>query len=68
MVAKNNLFILFQNQLVEYIHKIQDKILPQQYDSLKEYYTSFKESNYDDKMNILVEFINNLTEYNHAII
>ena len=46
MVAKNNLFILFQNQLVEYIHKIQDKILPQQYDSLKEYYTTFKESNY----------------------
>lgn len=68
MVAKNNLFILFQNQLVEYIHKIQDKILPQQYDSLKEYYTVFKNSNYDDKMNILVEFINNLTEYNHAII
>lgn len=68
MVAKNNLFILFQNQLVEYIHKIQDKILPQQYDSLKEYYTTFKESNYDGKMNILVEFINNLTEYNHAII
>lgn len=68
MVAKNNLFILFQNQLVEYIHKIQDKILPQQYDSLKEYYTTFKNSNYDDKMNILVEFINNLTEYNHAII
>lgn len=68
MVAKNNLFILFQNQLVEYIHKIQDKILPQQYDSLKEYYITFKESNYDGKMNILVEFINNLTEYNHAII
>lgn len=68
MVAKNNLFILFQNQLVEYIHKIQDKILPQQYDSLKEYYTTFKNSNYDGKMNILVEFINNLTEYNHAII
>lgn len=68
MVAKNNLFILFQNQLVEYIHKIQNKILPQQYDSLKEYYITFKESNYDGKMNILVEFINNLTEYNHAII
>ena len=68
MVVKNNLFILFQNQLVEYIHKIQDKILPQQYDSLKEYFITFKNSDYAGKMNILVEFINNLTEYNHAII
>lgn len=68
MVAKNNLFILFQNQLVEYIHKIQDKILPQQYDSLKQYYMSYKQSDYNGKMNILVDFINNLTEYNHAII
>lgn len=68
MVAKNNLFILFQNQLVEYIHKIQDKILPQQYDSLKQYYMAYKQSDYNGKMTILVDFINNLTEYNHAII
>ena len=68
MVVKNNLLILFQNQFVEYIHKIQDKILPMQYDQLKEYYLTYKNAEYAEKMDILVEFINNLMEYNHAII
>lgn len=68
MVVKNNLFILFQNQLVEYIHKIQSKLTPQQYDQLKEYYMTYKNSNYEEKMTILVNFINNLMEYNHIII
>lgn len=68
MVVKNNLLILFQNQFVEYIHKIQDKILPMQYDQLKEYYLKYKNAEYSEKMDILVEFINNLMEYNHAII
>lgn len=68
MVVKNNLIILFQNQFVEYIHKIQDKIIAIQYDELKQYYLTFKNADYDGKMTILVEFINNLMEYNHAII
>ena len=68
MVVKNNLFILFQNQLVEYIHKIQSKLTPQQYDQLKNYYTEYKTANYEQRMNILVTFINNLMEYNHVII
>lgn len=68
MVAKNNLFILFQNQLVEYIHKIQKNLSQKQYDQFKKYFTLFKEADYDVKMTMLVEFINNLMEFNNAVI
>lgn len=68
MVVKNNLIILFQNQLVEYIHTVQSHITPILYDQLKDYFMRFKQGTYPQKMEMLVEFINNLMEFNHAII
>lgn len=68
MVVKNNLIILFQNQLVEYIHTVQSRITPILYDQLKEYFMRFKQCSYPQKMEMLVDFINNLMEFNHAVI
>lgn len=68
MISIDKLFILFQNQYVDFIKKIQSNLSEEQYNSMKNYYLSFKESNYDQKMMILVNFINNLMEYSNIIV
>ena len=68
MVSVDKLFILFQNQYVDFIKKIQSNLSEEQYNNMKEYYLSFKKGNYEQKMIILVNFINNLMEYSNIII
>lgn len=62
------LFILFQNQLVEYIHAIQSQISSEQYDMFRRYVMTYKESETAEKYKILLDFVNNLMEYNQAIV
>lgn len=68
MVSVDKLIILFQNQYVDYIKKIQSNLTDEQYNTMKEYYSSFKQGDYDNKMKMLVDFINNLMEYSNVII
>lgn len=68
MVSVDKLFILFQNQYVNFIKNIQSNLSEEQYNNMKEYYNSFKKGNYEQRMIILVNFINNLMEYSNIII
>lgn len=68
MVSVDKLFILFQNQYVNFIKNIQSNLSEEQYNNMKEYYILFKNGNYEQRMIILVNFINNLMEYSNIII
>ena len=68
MISIDKLFILFQNQYVDYMHKIQSNLSKEQYEEMKKFFVTFKESDYDGKMMIIVNFINNLMEYSNVII
>lgn len=64
----NRLFVLYQNQIVDYIHAVQNDIQADTYDKLRELYTRFKNANTTGKKDQMLEFVNNLLDFDRSVI
>lgn len=64
----NRLFILYQNQIVDYIHTVQNDIQADTYDKLRDMYTKFKNADTTGKKDQMLEFVNNLLDFDRSVI